>query len=332
MRNVGLACSLLIAVSSLACAEASDDGPADATPIFDAPTDVPGIEIGNTDTGTAPVDSGTPDTSVADSGADTNVVDSSTVDSGSDTNADSGSAPDTADTAVADTGSTTDTAVADTAVTDTGASDSGTPYRHTITIDGTNDFTASAEKLSTTTSSYDAFVTWDASNLYIAYTGSDVADTTSTTKWLFVYLDVDPGAGTGATSSEQYATQKHNFASGFGAEHYYAWRTDGLFPQQKAYSGGAWSNATATVTANRSGTYVEIKIPFSTFGTTPAKLGVTSFFLNEASSGEWTYAGLYNTSFTDGKSASSAPKTIANYLRVDLTSTAVPNSGANKAS
>lgn len=303
MRKAALATLVLLA----GCAGGSDDTPADATPIIDAYTDVPGVEIGPSDSGTidtgGPTDTGAPpvDTSVSDTGAsDTGVVDTGA-----------------SDTGVADTGSTT--------------SETGVAYRHTITIDGTNDFTAANEKLSTTTSSFDAYVTWDATALYVGYSGGDVADTTATTKWLFVYFDVDPGAGTGATSSEQYATQKHAFASGFGAEHYYAWRTDGLFPQQKSWSGTAWTNATATVTASRSGSFVELEIPFSTFGSTPSKLGLTTFFVNESSAGEWTYAGLYSTSFTDGKSPTSTPKTIASYMKIDLASAAAPNATAYKA-
>lgn len=318
MRNRGLAWSLLIAMSSFGCAEASEDGPADATPIIDASTDVPGIEIGNTDTGTTPVDSSAPDTTTAaDSASDTIVVDSAPSDGGADTKTDAVADSAASDTAVSDTGSVADT-----------ASDAVTAYRHTITIDGTNDFTASAEKLPTTTSSYDAFVTWDDSAIYIGYSGGDVS-ASSSTKWLFVYFDVDPGASTGATTTEQYATQKHTLP--FGADYYYAWRSDGLFPQQKKYASGSWSTTAASATANRSGSYVEIKIPFSTFGSTPSVLGVTTFFLNEASGGEWTYAGLYGTSFTDGYSGATAPKTIANYLKVNLASAASPSSATYKA-
>jgi len=319
MRKVG--CFLLVAVVMGGCAE-SEEAPAGSTPIVDASPDVPGIEIGGSDTATA--DTATTDSATTDSAAD----------AGSDTKADT-AVVDTAvvDTAVAESAvldtAVADTAVADTAVADTGIADTGTPYRHTITMDGTNDFTASAEKLATTTSSYDAYVTWDATALYIGYTGGDVS-AASATKWLFVYLDVDPGTATGASASEQYATQKHTFPTGFGADYYYAWRSDGSSPQQKKYGSSAWSSMTASVTANRSGSYVEIKIPFSTFGTTPAKLGVVTYFLNEATGGEWTYAGLYSTSFTDGYSAATSPKTIGSYLRVDLASSVVPNSGANK--
>ena len=355
MRRVAGVLGFVVALGG--CAGGDDDVPGDATPILDAVPDVPGVEIGNvdaskvedavaTDTGTASdapsadtaaVDASALDAYAADTyAADTFVADTAKADTYvADTYVADTYVADTAkantyvaDTYVADTYAA-DTFVADTAKADTFVPDTYVaPWRHTISIDGTNDFTAASEKLATTTSSFDAYVTWDATALYVAYNGSDVASGSST-RWLFVYLDTDPGAGTGATSSEQYATQRHSFASGFGAEHYYAWRADGLFPQQKKYGAGAWTSVAGTVTAGRSGTYVEVKIPWASVGS-PAKVGVSSFFLNEAAGGEWTYAGLYPSAFTDGYSGAAAPKLIGSYLKVDLASPAAPNDPANK--
>ncbi|MBI2392913.1 MAG: hypothetical protein HYV09_25230 [Deltaproteobacteria bacterium] len=338
-RRVGFRIANVAVVIALAatgaCAQGSDDAP-NVVPELDAQPEVPTIEIGADDAtpdGDASVDDTAPGgDATGDTTTDTAVIDSGSADTtAADTTAADTAKADTyvADTYVADT-YVADTYVADTTAVDTGA-DTGAPWRHTITIDGTNDFTAASEKFTTTTSSFEAYVTWDASALYVGYVGSDVASS-SATKWLFVYLDANPGTGVGATSSEQYAGQKVTFPSGFGADAYYAWRTDGLYPQAKKYASGVWSDVTAPgVTVNRSGSYVELRIPFAMLGVTVANVGVVSYFINEASSGQWTFAGLYSGSFTDGESLATAPKAVGSYLRVDLSSPAAPNATANKA-
>jgi hypothetical protein len=53
------------------------------------------------------------------------------------------------------------------------ASTSGSAYSHTIMIDGVDDFTPD-EAFTTTTATYGAAVTWDATNIYVGYTGDDI--------------------------------------------------------------------------------------------------------------------------------------------------------------
>lgn len=206
--------------------------------------------------------------------------------------------------------------------------DAGAGYRHTITMDGVNDFNAANEAFTTTSASYQAFITWDANNLYVGYTGSDIS-AQSSTKWVFVYIDVDPGSNNGSSTGEKYNTEQPAFPSGFLADDYYAWRTDGLFPQFKRYTNSAWSPiSSGSVMVQQNGTYVEIQIPFSSIGVSnPQKLGVVTLMMNEQTGAEGSYAGLYSNSFTDGKYASIP---IQYYLAADLTSSAAPNDPANR--
>lgn len=272
----------------------------------------------------APTDTGVDGATDA---ADTTLPDSAVVDS---TPADSGAT----DSAVADTkvDSGVDTAVIDTGV-DTGV-DAGAAYRHTINIDGAYDFTVTNEKLSTTSASYDAYVTWDASAVFVGYFGADLGATATANKWVLVYLDVDPGTATGASKTDVYTTQQHALPTGFGADAYFAVKSDGSFSQFKKYAGSAWSVvASPGVTFARaaSTSYLELRIPFSTLGATaPAKLGVVTFMLNEASGAEGTYAGLFSGSFTDGYSAIATPKIIGSYLLADFASPLPPNAITNK--
>ena len=101
-------------------------------------------------------------------------------------------------------------------------------YSHTITIDGADDFLA-ADTFTTTSASYSAKVAWDRDNLYLGYAGPDLdpAAPQTATKWLFAYLDLDPGAASGAVASQLYRTQRGAFPTGFGAEYYARWKCDG---------------------------------------------------------------------------------------------------------
>lgn len=292
--------SAIVAALGGGCAE-GDDSNAKRS---DAVADVPLLEIGgdggSDTTADAPLDT-TPDSASTDTGSDTP----------SDTPSDTG-----ADTA-SDTGADTGT-------------DTGTGYRKTITIDGTNDFSATDETFATTSTGYSAHLAWDAAALYVGYTGADlgVGSGASTSKWVFVYVDADPGAGTGATKTEQYKDQAATFGTGFGAEVYFAWRTDGAFSQLRKYSGGAWGAADATaVTVARSGSFVEMRLPFAALGVAPGKLGVVTLMLNEGvgGAGQWTYAGLYAGSFTDGFYAAPSTAPTKYWLQLDLASTTAPS-------
>lgn len=260
------------------------------------------------------VDSGTVDVSVP-------AIDSSTADTAK---------PDTAvfDTFVDDT-ARPDTAPPDTGTADTGRVDTGPPpYRHPIAIDGTNDF-ATADRIGTTTTGFDAWVSWDEAALYVGYAGSDLGAAAGPTKWVIFYVDVDPGSANGATKTETYGTQQHVLPSGFAADVYFALKTDESFQQLKRWSGSAWTTTTGGVTWKRTASagYLEVKIPFAALTTTPSKLGLVSFMLNEDPSGPWTWAGLWSGSFVDGNSPASAPKTIGNWLSIDLSSSAAPSTG-----
>ena len=210
--------------------------------------------------------------------------------------------------------------------------DGAQPYRRTIVIDGTNDF-VSDETFATTSGSYSAYVSWDESSLFIGYNGDDIATSAadSDQKWLMVYLDVDPGNGTGAAVGEQYNTQEPGFPAGYGAEYYYRWKSDDSFEDLQSFAGGTtWTVETTAIDAAVNGTYAEVAIPLALLGA-PESLGVVALMLNEKPVSEWAYAGLYATSFVDGYyDEQVGPIPIAQYLAADFASPRVPNDAANR--
>lgn len=224
-------------------------------------------------------------------------------------------------------------APADATSSDAGSdSDAAPPYRHSIVIDGTNDFTAD-ESFATSSSGYTAFVAWSDTALYVGYEGEDIASAAadSDQKWLLVYLDVDPGAGTGAAVGDQYNTQAPGFPAGFGAEYYYRWKSDDSFEDLQAHAGGtSWTVESTVLDAAVNGTFVEVAIPRAMLGS-PERLGITALMLNEKPFSEWAYAGLYATSFTDGYyDNQDGPIPISSYLEADFASARAPNDPSNR--
>jgi hypothetical protein len=228
-------------------------------------------------------------------------------------------------------GASVDASPVDGAPVDAGpGADAAVPYRHTITIDGTDDFTGGEAFTTTSSPTFTARVTWDASYVYVGYHGPDLMTTTTdaATKWLFAYVDLDPGAATGATTSVVYNTQHATFPTGFGAEFYYRWKCDGTFGSlEQRSSGGTWSTvAGSPVVAAHAGDFLEFAIPRATLGAS-TKLGLVTWMVNEKAQLEGSYAGLYAGNFTDGYAAN---LTLTKELLITFASSAAPNDPANE--
>ena len=202
-----------------------------------------------------------------------------------------------------------------------------TAYRHTIAIDGTNDFVAAETFATTSSPSYRAMISWDDDNVYLGYSGPDLDPTVAaaSTKWLFAYIDVDPGTATGATASQTYNTQSATLPAGFGAEYHVRRKSDGTLTSLEAYASGAWSTSMTTPTVAQTAAFVELAIPRAALGA-PGKIAVTTWMINEGNLVESTYAGLYAGNFVDGYDAN-ATKAIA----IDFTASRAPNDPANAA-
>jgi hypothetical protein len=201
-------------------------------------------------------------------------------------------------------------------------------YSHRIMIDGVDDF-LSAEQFPTTSTGYDARVTWDADNLYIGYSGADldpvVAD--AATKWLFIYVDTDPGMASGALVDETYTTQGATFPTGFRADYYVRWRSDATLLTLKKYTGAAWADEPTVPPAARGGRFVEIAIPRATLGASISKMSLVAWMINEKANVESSYAGLYAGNFVDGYAANLA---LTKFLKIDFAAARDPNDPMNQ--
>jgi hypothetical protein len=196
--------------------------------------------------------------------------------------------------------------------------DATPPYRHTITIDGTDDF-ALNETLPTTSTGFTAKLAWDDDNLYVGYAGPDLATTTTDAaqKWLFVYLDTTSG---GETQSEMYNTQRATFPTGFEADFYVRYKVSGETTSLEQVTAGDWMTAPPAPQVGQAGTFVELAIPLAQIGAGDS-LRLVTFMINEKMLAEGTYAGLFSDNFVDGYSTNMM---LTRSYSADFTSTFAP--------
>ncbi len=140
---------------------------------------------------------------------------------------------------------------------------------HSITIDGTNDFTSSDERFETTsgTTLYD-YVTWDASNIYIGISGSSPAGTvTANNRVYHIYIDTDPTGSNGTTDGEAW---RWDPTLPFNADYHYAFKTVDNSETKRIYSGGSWGNATIGTSNWKGSGYWELSMSRADIGSPSA--------------------------------------------------------------
>jgi len=175
----------------------------------------------------------------------------------------------------------------------------GGSYRHTITIDGVNDFDVAREQLGTTTAGYTAYLSWDDEALYFGVDGADIAGG-SATKWVLVYLDTN-GSGSGTGVEQRYRTQTPTLPPGLIADFYFRWRTDNLLTSVQRWdtASSMWVDSAIAATTFQSGTFVETRIALADLSS-PGAIGVAALMINEADLAEYSYAGVPAGTFSDG--------------------------------
>jgi hypothetical protein len=294
-------CAALLAGPS-GCATGSGDAPPDLgrDARIPASPDLGTLDAGRDDLGVdaGPADLGAPDAAAEDAGS---------LDAGA------------GDAGLSDLG-TSDAGRSDLGVPDAGAPDLGAPpgYRHTIVIDGVDDF-AAVDRLATTTGSYSARLSWDADALFVGMTGADVGSG-SATRWWLVFVDTN-GVSAGSNTGVPYNTQTPRLPPGFFADYAFRWKANNLFQSLQRWNGSAWED-TATVPATfQTGNFVETRIALADLGS-PASLGVTMLMLNEAAGVEFSYAGTPAGTFSDGYYGSIP---MSRWIAADLALAATPN-------
>ncbi|MCB9683093.1 MAG: hypothetical protein H6733_16635 [Alphaproteobacteria bacterium] len=207
---------------------------------------------------------------------------------------------DTVDTVHTDTVDTTDTDTVDTTDTDP-VVDTSVPWSHTIAVDGDLSDWVPGERFATSAGAgTDAWLTWDASNLYVGLHHGDVASG-GALHWLVITVgDGGPGAGVGTILGTQQP------ALPFPATHVVRWKLDDSYGDLRTWDGTQWvgtdgwlgtqGSAVAESNANAA---VELRLPFTALGITDTAL-VHVNLVYEGEGFETSYAAAPSTSFADG--------------------------------
>jgi hypothetical protein len=196
---------------------------------------------------------------------------------------------------------------------------------------------AAGEKLATTSpgppDAYNAFVAWDAKNVYLGMEGKDVGSG-ATDKWVLVYLGApgSPGTTQGIGYNCGGGCMAQQPTLPFSASTHVRWKTQTSppFSDIQKSTGGAWTKDGLTaLPVKQNGNFVELSISRASLGD-PSKLDVHITMIIEeppgAANGGWTYAGAPSTSFSDGFNP-----VYAHYYEFDLTDLAkAPNTYAPK--
>ncbi len=170
---------------------------------------------------------------------------------------------------------------------------------HTITIDGTNDFNTTNERMETTsgTTAY-AYVTWDAANLYFGISGSTPAGSiTDGSRVYHIYIDTDPQtnltSGNGTTDGE---TWRWDPTLPFNADYHYAFKTGDNSETKRVYN-GSWADASITTSNWKGSGYWELSMALSDIDS-PTAINVV-VYVEEDWSGGSICGGLPSNLFTN---------------------------------
>lgn len=174
------------------------------------------------------------------------------------------------------------------------------PYSHTITIDGTNDFSATDEAFATSSTGYTGYVAWDSAYVYFGMKGPDVADT-SGTRWLLAYLGTPAAASSGTMVGQPYGGGVLSPMLPFAASWHFRAKSGGDNYSSVMVHTGSWVESGFDLDGDvfRTGDFVEMRIPLGDLGN-PTKLRLHLSMINEQTGGQYTFAGVPSTSFTDG--------------------------------
>lgn len=152
---------------------------------------------------------------------------------------------------------------------------------HTINIDGINDFNVLHERMPTTsgTQSY-AYVTFDAQNLYIGYSGNTPnGPLTDNNRLIHIYIDTDPKQiptqGNGTTDGDG-ANYRWDPVLPFTANYHYIFRTIDNSQTNRMFNGTSWQNAVFETQNWKANGFWELRIKLEDIGN-PKQINVLGF-------------------------------------------------------
>ena len=190
---------------------------------------------------------------------------------------------------------------------------------HTISIDGTNDFSMTNERFETSTSNYYSYFTWDSDNLYFSISGEDV-DLDNRT--FMIYIDTDPHYnpenGNGTKSSDAWGVT-HTLP--FKADYFYVYKTQSGddYVNLRKYNAGWQADQTCNGSQTLGSNFLEMSLPLNDIGN-PSQIYFV-MFRQDSTDPWWTGSATPSNAITDGNGS----KTFQHYLGYTLETGIIPN-------
>jgi hypothetical protein len=169
-------------------------------------------------------------------------------------------------------------------------------YRHTIKMDGANDFLP-GETLMTSSGGYTAYIAWDRQALYLGMQGAQIPKKEQNGGLFAISYLAWPGASPSTMAAQTYKAVSPMLD--FAATHYVRWKGDQSGASLFTYTGpGQWEespfNNSKGQEFRQNGEFLELKVPFdvsfSQAVSADQPLKLVMFLLNETTGAESTYA------------------------------------------
>lgn len=192
-------------------------------------------------------------------------------------------------------------------------------YYHTITIDGTNDFTAD-ETFTSSTLGHVGYVAWDETYLYLGMGSPDLQGNSTQVFWV-AYLGGMPSSNAGVT----YNTQQPQLP--FGAHVHLRYKASDDFGGGLQWNGNAWVGAGfgPVVGSNdvaAAGSFFETRVAWANLGN-PDALELHMGMLREQAFNEASWAAIPSNSYVDAYDPN-----YAHYFEFDVIGSTLPNDHA----
>ncbi len=203
-------------------------------------------------------------------------------------------------------------------------------FRHTVTIDGINDFFPMSDTFATSTAGTELYVTHDETDLFVGLSSPDIAPQSAGNKFVYFLFSTDPSLVTGnALSSDGKARFGTNKAMTW---HYKERIAGGTYSEYRVGDPAGWANdwGTQNKASNVATGFLEARIALSELGgAAPASLSVTAYTVDYA--GDGGNGWLYNmfAGATDGSGAQ--PRDVVRHVALTLPAALVPNDASHLA-
>lgn len=197
-------------------------------------------------------------------------------------------------------------------------------FRHTVVVDGINDFFPMSDAIATSTAGTQLYVTHDETDLFVGLSSPDIAPAGAGNKFVYFLFSTDAALAAGNTLSSD---GKAKFGTGKAMTYHYKERiAGGTYTEYRIGNASGWTTdwGTQNKTSFVASGFLEARIALAELGgASPSSVAVTAYTVDYA--GDSNNGWLYNmiSGATDGSGVT--PRDLVQYVGLDLPGPVAPN-------